>query len=111
MVFVQYMRHVGENIEIYRRALGEPGSPVASARLRRRITVVAQAGIEQRTPRPRGAIPPAIAAASLAGSLLGVLIAWLEQESPADPADAARWAWQVLTRGAAGAGGQGEVPA
>ncbi|WP_448058643.1 TetR/AcrR family transcriptional regulator [Cellulomonas hominis] len=98
-VFVQYLRHVSENIELYRRALGEHGSPVAAARLRHRITTLAQAGIEQMAPDRPGTVPAEIVAASLAGSLLGVLIAWLEQQVPAAPTDIARWAWQVLTRG------------
>ena len=95
----RYAAHVSENAQLYRRALVEGGSPIAVARLRRRITDLAAHALRRHGGLPRLAgLPPEIAAAALAGSLLGVLTAWLEQD-PLPPAeDVARWALQALGR-------------
>ena len=80
-VLVRYATHVAENVGLYRSALGEHGSPVAVTRLRGRIR-----GARPRGPRLHGsppalaALPKPIAAAALAGSVIGVLVAWLERD-------------------------------
>lgn len=101
-IFVRYARHVTENVELYRRALGDHGSPVATTRLLQRLTAMAAAGIEMYgwdDGDGAGAVPADIAAGGLAGSLLGVIVAWLRRD-PLDPPEVmARWAWSTLTRG------------
>jgi AcrR family transcriptional regulator len=97
-VLVRYATHVAENVGLYRCALGEHGSPVAVARLRRRIARLAVEGLELHgTPPALAAVPRPIAAAALAGSVIGVLVAWLERD-PLPPAqDAATWAWSAVS--------------
>jgi AcrR family transcriptional regulator len=98
-VLARYTRHVSENADLYRRALGEGGSLNAITRLRRRITSLAlEACRVYGTPEQLGDLPEEVAAAALTGSLLGVLTAWLEIDPLPDPDDAARWAWLALTR-------------
>lgn len=97
-VLVRYATHVAENVGLYRSALGEHGSPVAVARLRRRIGALALEGLELHgAPPALAALPLPIAAAALAGSVIGVLVAWLERD-PLPPAqDVASWAWSAVS--------------
>ena len=97
-VLVRYATHVSENVALYRSALGEHGSPVAVTRLRRRIGELAREGLELHgTPPALAGLPLPIAAAALAGSVIGVLVAWLERD-PLPPAeDAASWAWSAVS--------------
>jgi len=97
-VLVRYATHVAENVTLYRSALGEHGSPVAVARLRRRVNALALAGLELHDAPPAlPGLPRPIAAAALAGSVIGVLIAWLERD-PLPPAqDATTWAWSAIS--------------
>lgn len=97
-VLVRYAEHLAENAALYRRALGEHGSPVATARLRRRITTIAITGICLHTDDDDSSIglPVEIAAASITGSLIGVLTAWLDMDPMPSPDRAAAWAWQML---------------
>jgi len=97
-VLVRYASHVAENVALYRCALGEHGSPVAVARLRRRIEALALEGLQLHgSPPALASLPRPIAAAALAGSVIGVLVAWLERD-PLPPAhDAASWAWSAVS--------------
>jgi AcrR family transcriptional regulator len=96
---VRYLEHVADNVDLYRRALGPHGSPIATMRLRGRITAIVLVGFELYGPPPgEPAMPPEIAATSISGAILGVLWAWLERE-PLTPAEvAAEWMWRALTR-------------
>ena len=97
-VLVRYATHVAENVDLYRSALGEHGSPVAVTRLRRRIAALAAEGLAAaRHPPALSRLPGPIAAAALAGSVIGVLVAWLERD-PLPPAqDVASWAWSAVS--------------
>lgn len=94
-----YTRHVHEHLALYREALGEHGSPIAVARLRQRLTAVTMSGFERygQSEADLG-MPAEIAAASIAGSLLGMLTAWLDSEQMAPPEQAAAWIWNALSR-------------
>ncbi|MEZ0446632.1 TetR/AcrR family transcriptional regulator [Cellulomonas sp. ICMP 17802] len=97
-VLVRYATHVAENVALYRSALGEHGSPVAVARLRRRIGALALEGLELHgAPPALSALPRPIAAAALAGSVIGVLVAWLERDPLPPPRDVASWAWSAVS--------------
>lgn len=94
-----YTRHVNEHAALYREALGEHGSPSAVVRLRRRLTVVTMSGYERYGQGEADlGMPVEIAAASIAGSLLGMLTAWLDSEHMAPPEQAAAWIWSALSR-------------
>jgi AcrR family transcriptional regulator len=85
---LRYTRHVFAHAALYRLALGEHGSSIAVARLRNRIAALAMTGYA----------PVEIAAASVAGSLLGMLTAWLESTDPVPPEQVAVWIWNALAR-------------
>ncbi|SDD48078.1 transcriptional regulator, TetR family [Sanguibacter gelidistatuariae] len=96
-VLVRYAEHLAENAALYRRALGEHGSPVATARLRRRITTIVMTGIcLHADDYDRIELPVEIAAASITGSLIGVLTAWLDMDPLPAPDQAAAWVWTIL---------------
>lgn len=98
-LFLRYTRHVFAHAALYRLALGEHGSSIAVARLRNRIASVAMTGYARfgQDEADLG-MPVEIAAASVAGSLLGMLTAWLESTDPAPPEQVAGWIWNALAR-------------
>src|SRR5690606_8692041 len=94
-----YFEHVAPNADLYRRTLGERGSAVAQARLRQRVTqiILGELAFSEPAMAGPGGLPAPVAAAAMAGTLIGVLIAWLEQEPLPDPSVGARWAWGAVT--------------
>ena len=96
---LRYLEHVADNAGLYRRTLGAHGSPIAMMRLRDRITALVLVGFELYGPRPGDPETPVeIAAASISGSIMGVLWAWLEREPLSPPDVAAEWMWRALTQ-------------
>ena len=96
-ILVRYVEHLDENAALYRRSLSETGSPLALARLRRRLTAIVRTGIEWHGFDPdETGLPLEIAAASVTGSLVGVLTTWLEMDPRPSTERAATWAWQML---------------
>jgi len=95
-VLVRWASLVADHHVLYRRALGEHGSPVAVARLRRRIELLAIEGLARHDAPEVVSPPPEILAAALAGSLIGVIGAWLERDPLPPPSDAAAWAWAAV---------------
>lgn len=96
-LLVRYVEHLDENAALYRRALGETGSPLTMARLRRRMSAIVTTGIEGHGFDPEQEdLPVEIAAASITGSLIGVLTTWLEMDPRPSTERAASWAWQML---------------
>jgi AcrR family transcriptional regulator len=94
-ILVGYLRHVEENVDVYARVFGSHGSAVAVARLRARIESIASAAVAARI-EAFDDIPPDVRAASLAGSVLGVLEAWLARD-PRPPVEVAvSWMWRML---------------
>lgn len=94
---LRYVEHVAENAELYRSALGEHGSPIATARLRERITQLALDGFRLYGPPPAALqMPLEIAAASVSGSIIGVLCAWLARDPLDPPKQATEWLWRAL---------------
>ncbi|WP_067946292.1 TetR/AcrR family transcriptional regulator [Agromyces sp. NDB4Y10] len=77
---VDYLAHLDENAEVYRRVLGPQGSAVVMARLRARIESIVQEGIATSgTPAYEG-LPLDVVGAGIAGSALGVIEAWLARD-------------------------------
>ncbi|MEP7763451.1 TetR/AcrR family transcriptional regulator [Sanguibacter sp. 25GB23B1] len=95
-LLVRYVEHLDENAALYRRALGETGSPLTMARLRRRIGAIVTTGIEGHGFDAEQDLPVEIAAASITGSLIGVLTTWLEMDPRPSTDRAATWAWHML---------------
>ncbi|WP_234660931.1 TetR/AcrR family transcriptional regulator [Agromyces marinus] len=91
-----YLSHLDENAEVYRRVLGPHGSAVVMARLRGRLEAIVQEGITRSgTPAFEG-LPLDVVSAGIAGSALGVIEAWLAREPRPSVAVAADWVWRVL---------------
>ncbi|WP_051639913.1 TetR/AcrR family transcriptional regulator [Cellulomonas sp. URHE0023] len=97
-VMVRYAVLMSENLPLYRDALGPHGSAVAVARLHARFRQLILDAIAKIGGTPAVTdIPPELHAAAMAGSIIGVLGAWIQLD-PLPPAqDAARWAWSTVT--------------
>lgn len=96
-MLVRYAEHLAENAALYRRVLGEHGSPAATARLRRRISAIVMTGFcAHPNDFDEVEMPVEIAAASITGSLIGVLTTWLDMDPMPAPERAAIWAWTML---------------
>jgi len=100
LAFVQFLEHVEAHADLYRWALGPHGSGVVTDRLRMRVErlVLFHLALEgARTPFE--GIPADIVAASVAGSGLGAIRAWLESDPRAPVAVATGWLWRMLLLG------------
>jgi len=96
-----------ENLEahagLYRNLLGPQGSALVSDHIRRRITATVRTGIESTSGAwPREAantsrVDDDIAAAFIAGALIGVALAWLVTGLPHTPAAVASTTWELLS--------------
>lgn len=94
-ILVGYLRHVEENVDVYRRIFGDHGSPVVVARLRSRIESIASAAVAARL-EAFDDIPPEVRAAGLTGSVLGVLDSWLARDPRPPVETAVSWMWRML---------------
>lgn len=93
---VAYLRHFDANAELYGRVLGPHGSPVAVARLHARVERLAVDALAQTETDAFTGVPADVAAAGLAGSVMGVLTAWMAREPRPPVEQGADWIWQVL---------------
>jgi AcrR family transcriptional regulator len=91
-----YLEHIEENAPLYRRILGDQGSAVVASRLRDRIEVIVRELLDAAGTGVFDGLPSDVAAASIAGSALGVIRAWVQRE-PLPPVEvAAGWLFQAL---------------
>ncbi|GAA2042204.1 hypothetical protein GCM10009819_30680 [Agromyces tropicus] len=93
---LDYLAHFDENAEVYRRVLGPHGSTVVRTRLRTRIEAVVVDGLAKSGTRVFEGLPVDVVAAGIAGSVLGVIEAWLARDPRPPVATAAEWVWRVL---------------
>lgn len=94
-IISKYLQHVHDNASLYRRVLGSTGSPVIVARLTERVSIISESGMRA-SGFSESALPIPIAAASVAGSFVGILRAWLQMR-PMPSADVAtEWALATL---------------
>lgn len=99
----EFLRHTDENARLYRQVFTEPGYAVALSRLKDRLIGTIYSHADADGAEPPADIPLPIFAASVAGSILGVIGAWLEGEDRAEPAVVAKWIWEI-SRPASGRG-------
>ena len=95
-VLVGFLSHIEEHGDLYRSVFTDPGWGVVLMRLRAKIheAIVDVAGRDE-VMAPRD-VPLDVMAAGVAGSIVGVIGAWLRTD-PRPSADvAALWAWQVI---------------
>ena len=96
VVLVDFLIHVDTYGDLYHRIFTEPGYGVVLARLRAQmIAAIERVADETSADRPHD-LPLHFLASGIAGSMLGMLGAWLDETPRASPQDAARWTWAVL---------------
>ena len=93
---LSYLRHLDEHADVYRRVLGEHGSPVVTERLRARIEAAVSETIQQSSAHVFPGLPVDVVAAGIAGSVLGVLSAWVTRDPRPSPETAGEWVWRIL---------------
>jgi AcrR family transcriptional regulator len=93
---LSYLRHLDEHAAVYRRVLGEHGSPVVTERLRVRIEAAVSETIQQTSAHVFTGLPIDVVAAGVAGSVLGVLSAWIARDPRPSPETAGDWVWRIL---------------
>lgn len=87
-----FMQHVVDNMAFYRRVFDNAGSVRVQHRVRERLAdLLEQVG--DRDALIAAGVPVHIAAASIAGSALAILEAWVNEPVPADASTAADWVW------------------
>ncbi|MGI9822970.1 TetR/AcrR family transcriptional regulator [Agromyces sp. Marseille-Q5079] len=93
---VAFLQHFETDAELYRRLLGERGSPIVVARIRARFEAQARAGVISSGTTAFEGLPIDIVAAGIAGSCMAVIQAWLELDPRPSVETAAEWVWRVL---------------
>ena len=96
VALMEYLTHIDANAALYRRALGDHGSPAVMARLRGRIEQLVRDAIGRSRTSGFEGIPVDIVAAGIAGSALGVVEAWLAIDPRPPVSTAVDWLWRVL---------------
>ena len=91
-----YLAHIDANAALYARVLGDQGSGVVMARVRRRIEAIARESILGAAGPGFGDLPIDIAAAGVTGLALGVIRAWLARDPRPPVETAADWVWRVV---------------
>ena len=94
---VRYLRHFESHAAVYATIFGDHGSPLTVARLQARVAELAQEAIEASETDAFAGMPVRVAAAGLAGSVIGVLGTWIAMEERPDVETAAEWIWRVLS--------------
>jgi AcrR family transcriptional regulator len=93
---VAALRHFDTDADLYRRLLGERGSPIVAARIRTRFEAQAREGVISSGTTAFEGMPIDIVAAGIAGSCLAVIQAWLDLDPRPSIETAADWVWRVL---------------
>jgi AcrR family transcriptional regulator len=96
-LILRYFVHVRENVALYRTVLSSSGPPVIVERLVSRVSALAERGLAAQPAEASGKMPVNIAAASLAGSFVGILREWINMSPLPSAEKATDWAWAVLT--------------
>jgi AcrR family transcriptional regulator len=92
----RFLEHFAEYADIYRWALGPRGSALVTARVRGRIAGLVREGVVATHSHAFDDMPLEVASAGMAGSIVGVVGAWLELE-PRPPVElAVDWLWRVV---------------
>ena len=91
-----YLAHIDANATLYARVLGEQGSGVVMARVRRRIEAIARESILGAGGPGFGDLPVDVVAAGVTGLALGVIGAWLARDPRPSVETATDWVWRVV---------------
>ncbi|GAA1526029.1 AcrR family transcriptional regulator [Agromyces terreus] len=93
---IAFLAHFDADADLYRRLLGERGSPIVAARIRERFQQQAREGVVSSGTTAFEGMPIDIVAAGIAGSCLAVVHAWLELDPRPSVETAAEWVWRTL---------------
>lgn len=92
---VAFLEHIDEYADMYRLVFSGTGSGVVLARLRRRVRDALDAELVAAQQVAPMAAPADIVAAGVAGSIVGVIGAWLETDDRPSARVAAWWIWGI----------------
>ena len=95
-ILLLYLEYIQQNASVYQRVLGDNGSAVVTARVRQRIEQLVLEGISRAGIPAFHDLPAEVVAASIAGSALGAVRAWLELRPRPSSQVAASWLWRLL---------------
>lgn len=92
----KFLEHIEQHATIYRRIFVGSGSGVALARLRQHIYAAIE-DVARQAHRDHELIAPIdVIAAGVAGSIVGVIGAWLSRDELPPATEAAQWIWAVV---------------
>lgn len=94
-VLVDFLGHLEAHAELYSRVFNEPGYGVVLSRLREHLHHAILTAT-QSDAHPTLDVPTDVVAAGVAGSIIGVIGAWLSRDERPNAAVAAQWVWTVL---------------
>lgn len=93
---VQFLRHVDEHAQLYRRVFTEPGYGAVLSRLRLRIGDEVRDALQEPDVGLPPGVPADVIAASVAGAFIGVIGEWLSRTPRPSVDTAAAWIWFVI---------------
>ena len=102
---VTFLEHVEANADLYRGAFSYPGSTVVVSRLRKNVSLAVHDLADQRGDQT---VPLDMVAAGVAGTIIGVMSAWLARDPLPPASEAAVWMWLAILGPAQG--GPGPLP-
>lgn len=107
---VTFLEHVEANADLYRGAFSYPGSTVVLSRLRENVSLAVHdlAVHDLADQRADQAVPLDMVAAGVAGTIIGVMSAWLARDPLPPASEAAVWMWLTILGPAQG--GPGPLP-
>lgn len=91
-----YLAHIDANATLYARVLGDQGSGVVRARVRRRVEAIARESILGADSKGYGDLPVDVVAAGVTGLALGVIGAWLARDPRPSVEAATDWVWRMM---------------
>ncbi len=91
-----YLAHIDANATLYARVLGDQGSGVVRARVRRRVEAIARESILGADSPGYGVLPVDVVAAGVTGLALGVIGAWLARDPRPSVEAATDWVWRMM---------------
>jgi AcrR family transcriptional regulator len=99
---VTFLEHVEHNVDFYRTAFSDTGSAVVTSRLRMHVSAAVHDMADQRDDQD---VPLDMVAAGVAGTIIGVMSAWLARDPLPPASDAAIWMWLMILGPAQGGPG------
>ncbi len=97
---VRVFQHIAQHHTLYRALLGESGPPIISIRMKRYLAVLIQSYVI--TPllaRGKAVVDPELLAAHAAGSLLALLVWWLDHDLVQSAEEMGTLFWRLMTPG------------